>query len=409
MAKPEVGGYGLIDANTMNMSIKASWIARWIREGEGQDYPSYYATGLDVRKIEQISPDPINTPLVILDIVKMWAGFMVEYYKHNCNILRAKIFENVSLKGETGEFINKQIFNANRWGGIRERWIDLEVRHLITEEWVCLTKEEIEDNTGTGLNYVEYFRLRTEIRNLEQKFRGEQNRPMDIHNFVRGIKKGCNKIRTYLDGAKCKKYRETKTTELPSINTLLGQHIEEGDENLIRINLKLWTIGRLESGFKEFLFKYFQGKLYLNNILANIDGTHPSCTFCKLGLERDRANIAEAEYNIRLNNLPVETVDHIFIGCQFVRLIVRNICVNGLMTGDFEEKKYLMGNDWTNSMEGITIRCILLHYVKYTIYVMRKSRVLPTLQKIRFECRGLIQNLKKNRRWQPFLRNINLV
>jgi hypothetical protein len=126
----------------------------------------------------------------------------------------------------------------------------------------------------------------------------------------------------------------------------------EGDENLVRINLKLWTLGRLEAGFKDFLFKYFQGRLYLNNVLAHIDDTHFSCTFCKITLDRDRPNITENEYNLRLENLPHETIYHLFLDCRHVRLITRNICVNGLGWGDFEDKKYLMGDLWTNSIEG---------------------------------------------------------
>jgi hypothetical protein len=46
MDKPEIGGYGLIDANTMNTSIKASWPVRWIREGDWQDYPSLWLQDL---------------------------------------------------------------------------------------------------------------------------------------------------------------------------------------------------------------------------------------------------------------------------------------------------------------------------------------------------------------------------
>jgi hypothetical protein len=32
---------------------------------------------------------------------------------------------------------------------------------------------------------------------------------------------------------------------VPAVNTLLGQYIDGGDEILIRINLKLWTISSL--------------------------------------------------------------------------------------------------------------------------------------------------------------------
>ena len=138
--------------------------------------------------------------------------------------------------------------------------------------------------------------------------------------------------------------------------------------------------------------------------MAHIDETH-----FKIILDRDRANITEDAYNIRLANLPHETVYHLFLDCQQVRLITRNICVNGLGWGVFEEKKYLMGDFWTNSLEGITVRCLGFHYVKYIIYTLRKSRVLPTMQKVRYELLSFMHKLRKNRTWEPFLRHINMV
>jgi hypothetical protein len=50
----ELGGYGLIDVNALNISIKSSWISRWQREMDWRDYPSYYATGRNVDDIEQV-------------------------------------------------------------------------------------------------------------------------------------------------------------------------------------------------------------------------------------------------------------------------------------------------------------------------------------------------------------------
>ena len=72
----------------------------------------------------------------------------------------------------------------------------------ITDEWVCVTKEEIEVVTNTRIMMVEYFRFRTAIRSIEQVYRTEHTRPRTIISFLRSIKKGCNKIRTFLDGVK---------------------------------------------------------------------------------------------------------------------------------------------------------------------------------------------------------------
>ena len=78
---------------------------------------------------------------------------------------------------------------------------------------------------------------------------------------------------------KSKTFKSAKVVNLPVVRTLLGQYINDGDESLVRINMKLWKIGRLTAGFKQFLFKYVHGKLYLNNVFRHIDDTVPCCTY----------------------------------------------------------------------------------------------------------------------------------
>jgi len=95
--QPEVGGYGLIDINTMGICIKASWIPRWIREKDWQDYPSFFCTGRDVRKIEQLKNTVYNNHGVLKNILESWGKFVIEFYRWNGNILGARIFENETL------------------------------------------------------------------------------------------------------------------------------------------------------------------------------------------------------------------------------------------------------------------------------------------------------------------------
>ena len=111
--------------------------------------------------------------------------------------------------------------------------------------------------------------------------------------------------------------------------------------------MKLWKIGRLNSGFKQFLFKYVHGRLYLNNVLSHIDDTLlyiddtlPCCTICKLQLDRD-PNVRGLDrggqgYQNLLGNLPRETVEHLFVECRYVRPIILNMFNNRLRVGAFE-------------------------------------------------------------------------
>ncbi len=52
------------------------------------------------------------------------------------------------------------------------------------------------------------------------------------------------------------------------------------------MNFGLWSCATLDSGYKEFLFKYMHGKLYLNNQLASFADVTRACTFCKIQEEK---------------------------------------------------------------------------------------------------------------------------
>ena len=174
--------------------------------------------------------------------------------------------------------------------------------------------------------------------------------------------------------------------------------------------MQLWNYGSLSSKFKGFLFKFVHGRLYLNNVLANIDETHPSCTFCKMRLDNEEQyrdiDRRDQIYLNRLATLPQESVDHIFLECRETRQITRNIFTNRLRGGAFEEKKYMMGDYWTNSKEGITVRTLCYHYMKFQIYLCRIEKRFPSQQKIDFEITQFISDLSRNKKWRPFARTL---
>jgi len=180
----------------------------------------------------------------------------------------------------------------------------------------------------------------------------------------------------------------------------------EDEEKLLRLNLKLWRINRLKPEFKNFLFKFVQGRLYLNNVLANIDGREPFCTFCTKNFENERNRLGGAVLQPMQRNFPAETVEHLFLECHLVRQITVNLCVSKLGMGIFEEERYMMGELWTNSLEGATVKCLCYHFIKYQIYTLRQKRIIPSMQKIDFELTTFLEELRKNRLWAPFVRRI---
>ena len=406
----ELGGYGLIDVNALDMSIKASWISRWQREMDWRDYPSFYATGTNVGDIEQLSHIGIFIPDIIRDIMGKWDSFLKIYYAYEGNILEAPLFENRALSTDDRTNSINGIFSGERWRLIRNNWINIKVKNVLSEEWHLLEKVAIELMTNTHITYAEYFRLRTSIMDIALTYNSEVGIPMEITTYIQGIKKGSSKFRVMIDGVKSKMYKEARVINLPVVRTLLGQYLNEDDESLVRINMKLWKIGRLNSGFKQFLFKFVHGRLYLNNVLSHIDDTLPWCTICKLHLDRD-PNVIGLDrvgqvYQNLLGNLPRETVEHLFVECRYVRPIILNIVNNRLRAGAFEDKVYMMGDNWTNSREGITVRCLIMHFIKYQVYLCRCLKRIPTQQLIDFELQRFIDELLKSKSWAPFVRQL---
>ncbi len=43
---------------------------------------------------------------------------------------------------------------------------------------------------------------------------------------------------------------------------------------------------------------------------------------------------------------------------------------------------------------------IVIHYVKYMIYVCRNRRILPSVAHIRFEVEGLLWTMSKRKKWE---------
>jgi len=404
----ELGGYGLIDVNTLNTSIKASWVPRWQREKDWRDYPSYYATGEDVGKFEQKNFGVDFIPEIIGDIMSSWKTVMIEFYRYEGNILEAKAFENIALSRDIRTNGINNVFTRDRWREIRESWINCKIKDILSEDWQILEKLEIEQKMDCRIAFAEYFRLRAAIREISVLYNSEVGKPVELKKFVQGIKKGSGKIRTYLDGAKSNSFKIAKTINLPSVRTLWGQYLNEDDENLVRLNLKLWKIGKLNSGFKQFLFKFVHGKLYLNNVLNHIDNTPAYCTVCKLHLDKEPYAMGlDRNGPVYLNlveNLPRESVEHLFLECRYIRPVVANICNNKIRVGNYDEQSFMMGDMWTNSKEGITVRCLCFHYIKYQIYLCRATKRIPTQQHLDFELTRFLDEMNKNKLWAPFVR-----
>ncbi len=111
--------------------------------------------------------------------------------------------------------------------------------------------------------------------------------------------KGCKKFRMAMVGRRSLFYKQNDPRDIASGRTLLGNGIDEISRVRIhRIELWLMETNILESRFKEFVFRLMQGKLYVNQILANFADVRPQCTVGAQSIAHVRQNLVKCRRNI---------------------------------------------------------------------------------------------------------------
>ncbi len=183
----------------------------------------------------------------------------------------------------------------------------------------------------------------------------------------------------------------------------------------IESNFSLWGLNSLSADFRMFIFNFLQGRLYLNNVLARMEGSSPNCTFCEI---RGRAELAERgigmdrpEYLYYLERLPSETVEHLFWGCESSNDVIQKCYrwVRGMDWYNGNETigrvSFMMGVDNTQKRMVIT-DLIWKFFVKYFIYGCRNRRKIPHFPALKFELEGLLNNPGMHR-WKILMTMIN--
>jgi hypothetical protein len=142
----KLGGYGLVDANIMNVCIKASWMDRWKRETDKSDVLSRLACNgeqrIDAWRVDSSFLKDQGIP-VLEDIVKKWEMFKSKFYEWGDNINMAEIFRNSSLSGQNGES-GERIFGIVRWQGLRARFREIQLRYIWDNRRMVKSKQEVE-------------------------------------------------------------------------------------------------------------------------------------------------------------------------------------------------------------------------------------------------------------------------
>jgi hypothetical protein len=196
----ELGGYGIVDANVMDLCVKASWVERWKREGRNMDYPAMimWNGDLELRNKNICKANVRNKGMSMMTVIyEAYKNFKREYIDFGHNINTTELFSNSTIM-EGDQYMEEMVFGMGRYMGIRPHLENKLVGDVCNRDGGMVSKEETERVFGVRLNWAEYFRLRVEIERLRVEFVrkvGCPIREINIDEFMLGRKKGIKKYR----------------------------------------------------------------------------------------------------------------------------------------------------------------------------------------------------------------------
>ncbi len=413
---PTLGGYGLMNVNTMNTCMKAAWIERWKRELPEMDYmAATVLSGHDGYGIKHIRHSNIlGKGLRIMEnIIEAWTMFKRRFYEWGNNINRAEIFGNEALSN-TGECIEELVFGNVRYQEISAMVEGKLISDICNDTGELLEKARVDQKLDVRLTWVEYFRLRGVMHEIAIRLPRKQDgmcAEFNLEEFTSGRRRGCKRYRKVFDGRHSVEYARNTPMAIAAGRTLWGGGMDQMGRGLVEMNYGLWSCSVLDAGYKEFLFKLVHGKLYLNNQLAHFVDVENKCSFCliheKKLMKSENVRDGSGEYVRRVSNLMNETIGHLLWDCRWVNEVIRSAF--NKITGERDElvnRSRYMGGWEIENVKLQEVMLILIHFVKYCIYICRNRRVLPSVTFITYELEELMGLMKKRIKWQRVLQDV---
>jgi hypothetical protein len=284
----ELGGYGVLDMNVMNVCMKSMWISRIMRKREYADYTGELIIRDRDGTYERIGNNCMrgDNGIIIREILYNWSSFHRQFAGIGNNIMEVEIFNN-GIITENGRYMEHAIFTGERIIELGNRLLGVKLKNFVLDTRVVKEKIAIEQVTGINLSWAEYFRLRTACQGILNNNIGDETNGISISEFMERGKINCAKLRRVLEGKLSGRYKNNSMNTMASLVTLWGNGIEGKGRIYVEWNLKSWTVPLLDPAFKDFCFKLLHGRLYLNNALSNFSEVQPWCTFC---LSRKKRN-----------------------------------------------------------------------------------------------------------------------
>ena len=313
----ELGGYGIVDSYKMDMYIKAHWIRRWMNNKWTKDYSECICI-----KGEYVEPDCVNiTDIHLLrdcmaskTIMMRWAEYKGEFYKVGRNVYGALVFGSEFVIGNTRPQ-KITLFDVETERELEAIVRRIRVKDLLDEQWRIKDKQGMEREIGGLITFAEFFRIRTELYRLQNLVVEGSMLVRNLKTIFRAVTKGSRILRMAVPSKESEVYRNYDILRHRSIVGITDRE-ELLDREICELHMGIWAKTSLKPGFKDFLFRYTHGRLFVNNNRANFEDIERWCTFCTLKenveLRRDGILLDSQEHRDRMGRLPAETIRHLF-------------------------------------------------------------------------------------------------
>jgi hypothetical protein len=410
--KIEQGGIGLLKISELDTAMKSAWVNRWKREGHSVDITGSRVLGTARQEnIEYINKDLVSAirhPCA-RGISNAWHEFRNKLYENDGNLYNASLFSNPGIRNRMNEMVGGgNIFAQGRYETIREGIWEIPVGILCLEDGIR-DKGEIENILGLPLTNLEYNRLKGTVKYVRNKYKPVwemMSKGKNINEWLAPIKKGSNKIRNLISGRGSRQYRNFTFDKIKPIKSLWEKLNIEMDEGLIKCSMMVWDIKEVDTDFRQFTFRWYQGMIHGNTVTSHFGDVDRKCTFCKITIENQRRielgrELTEGERNGLI--VTDEDRPHIFWECNTVRN-----CINGVNQAYWgsnlvtDKKEFLMGKDM-GTIEATLLYMLINMFVKYRIWKYKLAGVLPNTQYITNDLRNFINGISSYNKWRIML------
>ena len=326
-------------------------------------------------------------------------------------MLETKIFKNDMDR--TGNVISSiKIFSPQRLREVEEFLGDIKLRDLLTVTLEPVDLDEAMRKIGVRITFVEFFRLRGELYKLKNRMEMRGKLSRRLITVFKSKDKGSKVLRLALKSNESREYYDRDARALQSVQRLWLDNAEEPSRDLVMTHMGLWGKMFLDPGLRDFLFRYVQGRLYVNQVRAAFDPEQdPYCSFCMLKLNREfRVNgrdIDSIEYRDEKRQLPHESIRHLFWECDSTRGIIAKT-LQSVDKQDANAAEYLIGS-LAGSRNKTELGCILLHWSKYWIYGRKIDKRVIVMREFEIELSIMVRKMQRIRKYRDIIGQLGII